>query len=557
MNHQRTIQTILNLRTGVQVEAHELLSNPQRNEVEIFQLRSAIETHIQLKTVEYVCTYCKQPVAIRGRKATVGKHFFFGHLRNSEDCLIKTCSGLTKEQRDCIKYNGVKESLLHITLKEMIGQLLVTEPGIRKVWVDKVYKDLAISHAWRKPDVLAQYGSRKIAFELQLITTYLSVIVGRTLFYRSQGIFLVWVFHTFSIDADMQKFTQKDVYYNNRFNVCVFDGEAQERSKAANRLTLKCFYQAYYLDNQDELQFHWEYTFITLADIQFNETTGECYYTNAEEKRALLLQQAKQRKNEAVIVSCVAYIKEAYRTGTIPPYKEYYPFHNLDEEMAKELNKRLGFATTNRPYVSNLFYKKVKQTFLCLVCEEKNIDIDFSGVTRDGRPLLQEILSFEKEREFAFYLSRLFRGGYSFGPADIEVLECLNQKNYLNQSEHEKEQVRRWALCRLYGNLQTRERAYEVMELEKVVLAFASLKLGFCIGNRFSNLLQLSHHFLEFHKDFGKLYMHALQVYGRLEEHLAADKTGKFQAKAEQLTSGQPTQLLKYNTLIYELFPEL
>jgi hypothetical protein len=55
----------------------------------------------------------------------------------------------------------------------------------------------AISGEWRKPDVRATYNDVNIAFEIQLSTTYLDVIVGRRQFYLEQGGLLFWIFALF------------------------------------------------------------------------------------------------------------------------------------------------------------------------------------------------------------------------------------------------------------------------------------------------------------------------------------------------------------------------
>jgi len=64
----RTIQEVLSLESGEHFDAEELFKDPKDREAEIFQLRTKIEEQLQKVKVEYVCLYCKQPVAIRGRK---------------------------------------------------------------------------------------------------------------------------------------------------------------------------------------------------------------------------------------------------------------------------------------------------------------------------------------------------------------------------------------------------------------------------------------------------------------------------------------------------------
>lgn len=247
MVNSRTINEILNLTTGEILEADNIFHDQGNREAEIFQLRTHIENQIQTCNIEYVCLYCKQPVAIRGRPTALNglRHFYFTHPYNSDDCIIKTTHRLTEEQVRCLKYNGEKESELHNRLKHLIGDYLVKTDSVDDVSIDKIYKDIAVSKEWKRPDVLANYKGKKIAFELQLSTTFLSVIVARTRFYNERSIFLIWVFADFSVINDLQKFTQKDVYYNNNFNVYVFDKDAERKSFSKGCLVLKCYHNKF------------------------------------------------------------------------------------------------------------------------------------------------------------------------------------------------------------------------------------------------------------------------------------------------------------------------
>jgi hypothetical protein len=70
------------------------------------ELQKAIEGY---RDPLFVCYYCNQKVRIRGgisktaqRKADI---FHFAHLRDSEECHIKTKNKFTKEEVNRIKYN--------------------------------------------------------------------------------------------------------------------------------------------------------------------------------------------------------------------------------------------------------------------------------------------------------------------------------------------------------------------------------------------------------------------------------------------------------------------
>jgi hypothetical protein len=55
MSNLRTIETILNLTNGEQIEVADLFKDQHAREAEIFQLRTKIEKDLQSNTVELVC----------------------------------------------------------------------------------------------------------------------------------------------------------------------------------------------------------------------------------------------------------------------------------------------------------------------------------------------------------------------------------------------------------------------------------------------------------------------------------------------------------------------
>lgn len=77
-----------------------------------------------------------------------------------------------------------------------------------------------------KPDVYTKYNNIQIVFELNLFTTFLSVIVERDSFYRMHGAYIIWVLNSF--EPQDQKVVEKDIYYAHKRNVFVLDDEAKK-----------------------------------------------------------------------------------------------------------------------------------------------------------------------------------------------------------------------------------------------------------------------------------------------------------------------------------------
>ena len=230
---KRTIEEVYDLKDGVFIEAKEFFS---RSESEIIAFRKHLEEAIQLNQPRFVCSHCRQMVKISGKSTIKGKVSFFSHLHDSDDCDIKTTSQLSKEDIEARKYGMVSER--HKRLKSFISTYLENCADVSDVMVSKrVNSDIPYLN-WRCPDVTALYKGKKLVFEIQLSTTFLSVIVDRDIFYRLNNYYVIWVFN---FDNEENKLTlenllAKDIYYANKRNVFILDKEAMEKSQKDNKL---------------------------------------------------------------------------------------------------------------------------------------------------------------------------------------------------------------------------------------------------------------------------------------------------------------------------------
>jgi len=128
---------------------------------------------------------------------------------------------------------------------------------------------------WRRPDVWASFKGRELVFELQLSRTYLKDIVGRELFYRGRGTFMVWVFHGFDRFHDFA--AAKDIYFANRTNALELDHAAEMESRAAERLKLRAHWYGFAPDGTDNLVLGWHSRVADLDDLIWDEGTGKPY----------------------------------------------------------------------------------------------------------------------------------------------------------------------------------------------------------------------------------------------------------------------------------------
>ncbi len=338
----RTLIEVLDYKTGNIIIADEFFQKPID---EITVCRSELQKAIEkIREPLYVCSFCKQKVRIRGGITTSHKRkaeiLHFAHLKDSDECHFKTQNPYSKEDVDRIKYNGAKESDLHQFLKGCIAECLIMNQGSKKevssVQVEKIIKNKKVTNEWKKPDINTLYNKKRIAIELQLSTTWLSVITRRQHFYKENGIYILWIFHAFSINDDERKFTYNDVIYTNNQNAYIFDYETYEMSITAKDLILKCFYKTYYQDYQ-KLCERWDFSFIKLSDLTFDEKRIRIYYHDSE---------SQKKKIEKEINAYVSELKETDRLRNIQEQE------NLIKENEQKINKLNETSNSLKDYFS-------------------------------------------------------------------------------------------------------------------------------------------------------------------------------------------------------------
>ena len=283
---KRSILEIFDTKEGDIIDSESFFKRPEH---ELIRWRRIFEESILAGEHRFICTNCRQDVKISGRKYERGQVAFFSHLHDSDYCEIKTTTGLSKEQIEARKYGLVAESNRHKRLKRLIHEALEGYASRAKGVADVVEEKRVNSNLpymnWRKPDVIAKYNNLNIVFELQLSTTFISVVVQRDIFYRLNDYFIIWVFNF----DDNQKYVDltnlmcKDIYYANKRNVFIFDAEAQQASEEREELVLKCNW----LDTDNT----WHYSstkgngdgiLITIDELKFDKETAKPYYFDAE-----------------------------------------------------------------------------------------------------------------------------------------------------------------------------------------------------------------------------------------------------------------------------------
>jgi Family of unknown function (DUF6035) len=247
---QMAISEILSLTTGKSLDARRYISRFTYGK--IMARRNLVMDAILSNKPKYACCQCAVPVYL---VATTDKCFFWRHKIEDGSCPSVTRSPLSMDEINERKYRGLPEGSRHKKCKSLIEQCLNLDPHFSDVLVEKTWRGTRDPKTLKRPDVSATFGALKAVFEIQLSTTYLSVVAKRRLFYQSEGALLCWVFDSF--DPDDKRMTEDDILFTNNSNVFVVDEETLAASKEAGEFILRVHYLTYHRGG-DGVQAKWE-----------------------------------------------------------------------------------------------------------------------------------------------------------------------------------------------------------------------------------------------------------------------------------------------------------
>jgi len=514
MRNKRTINEVLDMVSGQEIVSLDFFRQPEQT---IFRIRREIEESYQDNAPpHYVCYFCKQRIKINGglRKDNVYQIYHFAHYKDSDDCPIKTGSSYSEEEIRCIKYNGAKESKAHFETKEAIGKYLRSNEnqnlGVSNVIIDKVLKADPISKRWRKPDVRCEYKGMNLVFEIQLSTTFLSVIAERERYYRGNGIFIIWVFKGFSIESQIQRFAQKDIFYGNNCNVYVLDDTAIRTSELLDNLILKCYYIHHEI-TENQIVSKWLNKHISLSDLKFQKESAEVWYFDSDGQRSKF-----QREID------VSRQKELDKANA-----------KLNQEQRKKQDKIEA-------------EKKYKQ---------QNIELSNDILAYDTPivNLLLQQFSYDQTEVFDFINSNPKLTDEDKGFLKISFEKGAGNFDNLPRKDFaDKVAGVTFVLKGAAKGLRTLP--YGVLT---VLYALLSLKTKKIIGFTHKKHIMIAYKILDSRKEYYKLFLHAVDHYKMRDQILEQDKEGKLQARIERLQKENIKQNTIYIPWVKANFPEL
>lgn len=248
------------------------------------KLRMELSESISLKKPKYICPICLVGVYIACSRHNNDKKFYFKHIVENGNCPAETRSTLTKPQIEAMKYNGVKESQAHIRMKEIIYESLSQDPNFSDIKLETIIKG-EDRKSWRKPDIQALWqGKLRVAFEVQLSTTFLKVIGERRLFYKAQNSLVCWVFKKYDKEHALMK--QDDIFHNNNQNLFLASEDTLKSSKLNKALMLNCHWYEPKI-NHNNIVKEWNSKYVKFKELEYDIDKQAIYYfdfKNEQEK---------------------------------------------------------------------------------------------------------------------------------------------------------------------------------------------------------------------------------------------------------------------------------
>ncbi len=279
------IKEVFDIETGETLYAEDFF---KKTIDELQRWRAIFQQCISQGYRRFICPKCLEMIRISGRGDERGVPAIFTHKNDNVFCK-RTTTGQSEEDINRKKYGLFGQSQRHKDLKQELYDRLCDRNsismGVSNVEIEKrVYSALPF-FGWRQPDVQIEYKGHKIVFEIQLSTTFLSVITERDTFYRLNDYYIIWLFN-FDDNrkyVDLNNLAMKDIYFANKRNAFIFDDEAREWSRESGQLVLKC--------NWVEPDSTWHYANtekrfggerVTLDMLKFDHDTHKHYYIDAE-----------------------------------------------------------------------------------------------------------------------------------------------------------------------------------------------------------------------------------------------------------------------------------
>jgi len=498
-----------------------------------------------------ICLECHQDLTI---SHSIKDRLFFKHKPNHKYCVISNNKIKTNEIEEHLDYLASKESERHKSLKNKIGKLLHKVPGVEKNSI-KIDSEFVIrENGKRRPDVLCNYKTHKLVFEIQISKLPLSYILSRANFYKENGFYLIWILEEFDVKKNVESF-QRDIKYLTTYQ------NFFKLNQNSNILRLKCdFKKAFISSNQ--VKTTWVTKSLSLSDLTFDKNTYQVYFYNfpkiislkekelkkniekieREEREKKRLK--KQKEDFDLADYLIEQIKTNKKTGEFNSIKNSLVW--LETNQIKILNNKLNLTNLEESPIV-IWIKQVKanyptKAFLKFILESKNINIDVNKTSTKGETAMQ-VLMVNKNIDIKLsYAKLLFQRGYKLKDSDYQIIN----HNF---------QDRDYALLNVYNSISDKDLIPDDNKTNNLLLIITSIAYNKIIGYNL-NWFGLADIAIEHYKEYWD-YIKIAFVSSPIWQEINGRK--KFNVKLDKLNQKYPIQVdnQELTSLLMDLHPEI
>lgn len=551
--YDRSIKIAFDKTSGEILDADEIFDITK----DAFQIRKKYHE----KNLMLSCCECEQDLMVSGSKYD---RLHFKHKPGHDYCTLADGKLTPQEHERYTEILKSKESDRHKELKNKIGELLRSVPNIDIDTISIDNKFIVKENGKRKPDVYCKFHDKEIVFEIQLSDLPLGYILSRYEFYKSHGMYLIWILDNF--DIHNQGTLERDIKYLTRYENFFKLDEDSESFK------LECEYKFPFLTDDNRLLTKWLKKSVSLNELKFDSEVFQAFFydfgdnkTKAETLQKQKAEEIKESERKKVEQRRLenAEKKANDLIAKIADFRErevliFDAISNDIREMndfeIKTLNRILslkGKITNGKPPLIKWIdeAKKYDASFLEFILTTKEIELDINTIDNIGRTPLQAI--FQNDAIYkTLPILALFQAGYKLTENDSLTLTDLMEQQRITDTD--------FHILKIYNTLTNRDLVPVTYRFSKLLFIIESARQDKLITFNFTGnkWVSFANNAIQYYSEYWEYIELAFKRFGLWDKLIKLDTKATFQKKVEQFYSDMPEQKYDFDEVFKDLYPE-
>lgn len=551
--YDRSIKIAFDKTSGEILDADEIFDITK----DAFQIRKKYHE----KNLMLSCCECEQDLMVSGSKYD---RLHFKHKPGHDYCTLADGKLTPQEHERYTEILKSKESNRHKELKNKIGELLRSVPNIDIDTISIDNKFIVKENGKRKPDVYCKFHDKEIVFEIQLSDLSLGYILSRYEFYKSHGMYLIWILDNF--DIHNQGTLERDIKYLTRYENFFKLDEDSETFK------LECEYKFPFLTDDNRLLTKWLKKSVSLNELKFDSEVFQAFFYDfgdnrikaetlqkqkAEEIKESERRKVEQRRLESAerkANDLIAKIADFRKREVLIFDAISNDIREMNDFEIKILNRKLclkGKITNGKPPLITWIdeAKKYDASFLEFILTTKEIELDINTTDNIDRTPLQAI--FQNDAIYkTLPILALFQAGYKLTENDsLTLTELMEQQRITDTDFH---------ILKIYNDLTNRDFVPVAYRFSKLLFIIESARQDKLITFNFTGnkWVSFANNAIQYYSEYWEYIELAFKRFGFWDKLIQLDTKATFQKKVEQFYSDMPEQKYDFDEVFKDLYPE-